>query len=230
MKINEKKPSIEELQAQLAEAQAEQDRQLKEGKEKEQQALLARRSELKESAQKLNLFAIREAEQGDLVASKEYAQLANKALSDANSIVLDGEELPVQKAEKEDDLGEFRQESSSKNAWWFGSITVLITYLYLRLGVFLKEKYPDAGIHDWVTVHKILSVAVFLFIIELVLMLMGSIRDSFLTRYGNPNKFLSLDIVKDFHNSSPSTRLWLRFSYFALRFFSACLLASGNLI
>lgn len=225
-----KKFTVEELEAQLAEAQAERDRQQNEAKEKLQEELLTRRNELKDSAQKLNLFAIREAEQGDLVASKEYARLAEKALKDANDIILDGEVQLSTKANLEDNLDDFRQESSSRNAWWFGSITVLITYLYLRLGVFLKENYPDAGIHDWVTVHKVLSVAVFLFIIELVLMLMGSIRDSFLTRYGNPNKYLSLDIVKDFHNSSPNTRLWLRFSYYALRFFSACLLASGNLI
>lgn len=225
-----KKFTIEELEAQLAEAKAEQDRQQKEGREKQQEELLTRRNQLKDSAEKFKAFAIREAEQGNLFESKEYAKLAEKALKDANEIVLDGEVQPSVKASLEDNLDDFRQESSSKNAWWFGSITVLITYLYLRLGVFLKEHYPDAGIHDWVTVHKVLSVAVFLFIIELVLMLMGSIRDSFLTRYGNPNKYLSLDIVKDFHNSSPSTRLWLRFSYFALRFFSACLLASGNLI
>lgn len=222
--------TIEELEAQLAEAKAEKDRQQKEGRVKQQEELLTRRNQLKDSVEKFKAFAIREAEQGNLFESKEYARLAEKALRDANEIVLDGEVQPSVKADTEDNLDDFRQESSSKNAWWFGSITVLITYLYLRFGVFLKERYPDAGIHDWVTVHKVLSVAVFLFIIELVLMLMGSIRDSFLTRYGNPNKYLSLDIVKDFHNSSPSTRLWLRFSYFALRFFSACLLASGNLI
>lgn len=222
--------SIEELEAQLEAAKAERDRQQKEGREKEQQALLARRNELRDSAQKLITFSIREAQQGNLADSKEYAELARKAELEANLIVLDGENEPIKADTFEDDLDDFRQESSSKNAWYFGLITLVISFLYLKLGLFLKENYPDAGIHDLVTMHKVLSVVVFLFVIELVLMLIGSIRDSFLSRYGNPKKYLFLDIVKDFHNSSPNTRLWLRFSYFALRFFAACLLASGNLI
>lgn len=222
--------TIQELQKELDDAIKAESTATNEIKQKEQQALLDKRNSLLESAQNLRVMAIREAENQELGDSQKYEKLAQKAEQEARAIVLDGEEVICQATINEENLEEFRQESKTANGFWFVGISVLMAFLYWRFGVAIQEAIPEAGTHSLTTIIKAFSVLMFMFIIELFLMGLGSIKDNYLHRYADAKQHLTIDIIKDFYNASPNTRLWLRFAYFALRFYACVQLATGNLV
>lgn len=222
--------TIEELERELDEAKKAESLKIAESKQKEQQALLDKRNSLLESAQNLRVMAIREAENQELGDSQKYEKLAQKAEQEAKLIVLEGEVAMSSESTYEENLDEFRQESKTANGWYFMLISIVMGVLYWRFGVAIQEAIPEAGTHSLTTIIKAFSVMMFMLIIELFLMGLGSIKDNYLHRYADTKQHLTIDIIKDFYNASPNTRLWLRFAYFALRFYACVQLATGNLV
>ena len=223
--------NVENLKRQLQEAEEQEAIRNQQERDSRINAQKAKRQSLLDEAATMNAFARKEAAEGNIQEAKTYQDLAKKAEIEASNIEIEGE---AKKAEyeptQEELLTEYRQESTKSNNWWFTGIALLFSFLYLRFGVWIKEEYPDAGIHDWATVHKLFSVIVYLFIIEIALFAMSAIRDNYLYRYGDAKRYISLDVIKDFYETNPQNRLWLRFAYFGLRFLGAVLLASGNLV
>lgn len=127
-------------------------------------------------------------------------------------------------------LDDFRNENKTKDTFVFALITIAVSVLYFWLNDVILVLYPDAGVHAIVTLHKAAAVLVFMLLTELSLIGLEKIKDNYLSRYGDSNKFLLLDKINDFYNAKPETRLWLKFAYFALRFYCAISLAGGNLI
>ena len=223
--------TVQELEEQLLQAKNAEKLASKTAFDEAQKKLKQKRDDLLKDASNMYAFARKEASEGNSKDAQMYQELGKKAEIEASEIILEGEELKaIAEPTQEEILSEYRQESERSNVGWFVGITVLFTFLFLRFGVWLKENYPDARIHDWATVHKIFSVVIFMFIIELMLVAMAAIRDNYLYRYSYTKKYFTLDIIKDFYETTPSNRLWLRFAYFGLRLLCAVLLASGNLI
>lgn len=156
----------------------------------------------------------------------------SKALEDAEqNLLLAQKELDVQR-EKDgvSSLNDFRNENKNKNSFVFILITLATSFLYFWLNDEIITQYPDAGVHAIVTLHKAAAVLVFMLLTEVLLIFLEKFKDNYMSRYGDSNKFLTLDKINDFYNAKPETRLWLRYAYFALRFYCAISLASGNLI
>jgi hypothetical protein len=85
------KLSVEELKAQLLEAQLFEENEIRQAKEKANQELSEKRSALFDRAKQLKEMSIREALNGELVESKIYADLARGVELEACEIVLEGE-------------------------------------------------------------------------------------------------------------------------------------------
>ena len=223
--------TVEELQAELEVAQNLEKENAKQAVALKQNELRKTREDLQSKAKTMLDFAMREAQSGNVSEAKIYKDLAENAEREAKNIILDGEQIEtIVETSPDDLLTDYRQNSTRSNIYYFTGITLLFSLIYLRFGVWIKSNYPDAGIHDWATIHKMFSVVFFLFMIEISVLAMAALKDNYLYRYADTKKYFTLDIIKDFYETSNTNRLWLRFGYFALRFLGAVLLASGNLI
>ncbi len=128
-------------------------------------------------------------------------------------------------------LADFRQDKSRQNTFLFMMmlLSLFTALLYVGLNEYILIHYPDAGVHGLVTLHKGLAVGIFMLFTEIFLIALERWKDNYMARYSD-ERFPLLDKINDFYAAKPSTRLWLKFAYFALRFYCATLLASGNLI
>jgi hypothetical protein len=167
---------------------------------------------------------------GDMEAAENFEKWANESTEQAKSIVIEGEVITDETVNENNPLDDYRSGNKSRLISVYTVGVLILSFVYFYANNVILYYYPDAGVHAFVTLHKVLAVSFLMMIIELLLIGIEKLKDNYLTRYGDASNFQLLDKVKDFANTNPQTRLWLRFAYFALRFFCAITLASGNLI
>lgn len=167
---------------------------------------------------------------GDMEAAENFDKWANESTDQAKAIVIEGESITEEVVDNTNPLDDYRSGNKSRLILVYTVGIALLSFIYFYANNVILYYYPDAGVHAFVTLHKVLAVSFLMMVIELLLIGIESLKDNYLTRYGDSSNFQLLDKVKDFANTNPQTRLWLRFAYFALRFYCAITLASGNLI
>jgi hypothetical protein len=167
---------------------------------------------------------------GDMEAAENFEKWANESTEQAKGIVIEGEVITDETVNENNPLDDYRSGNKSRLISVYTVGVLILSFVYFYANNVILYYYPDAGVHAFVTLHKVLAVSFLMMIIELLLIGIEKLKDNYLTRYGDSSNFQLLDKVKDFANTNPQTRLWLRFAYFALRFFCAITLASGNLI
>lgn len=228
-----KDDSIENAQRQLELAQQELEVAKQKLNEEQRLAILLKKEERAKLIDDVALFrekARTAALLGNMDSAENFEKWANESAEQAKAIVIDGEMVTNENEVIVNPLDDYRSGNKSRliGVYLLGVSFLSIVYFYANN--LILYYYPDAGVHAFVTLHKVLSVAFFMMAIELLLIGTEKLKDNYLTRYGDSSNFLLLDKVKDFANTTPQTRLWLRYAYFALRFYCAITLASGNLI
>lgn len=167
---------------------------------------------------------------GDMEAAENFEKWATESTEQAKGIFIEGEVITDETVNTTNPLDDYRSGNKSRLISVYTVGVLLLSFIYFYANNVILYYYPDAGVHAFVTLHKVLAVSFLMMVIELLLIGIEKLKDNYLTRYGDSSNFQLLDKVKDFANTTPQTRLWLRFAYFALRFFCAITLASGNLI
>jgi hypothetical protein len=156
------KLSVEELKAQLLEAQLLEAKEERELIEKAQQVLLEQRNELFKRAKQLKEMSVREALSGELGESKAYSELAKDVEKQALEIVLEGEQQPEIEEEKFIPSEHF----GKGDKWLFfpllKSLGVIVGIMVLGYGSHLvQELGTQISIAFWSEVEHFCTTALF---------------------------------------------------------------------